>query len=166
MSFELPKVEYGSDLDELFRSVGFVVVQWGYAEQSLDLMAASIFHFSKDHSLLKRRPKQLERKVEFLTECFASIPILRPLQPEADALLTTFLRIGKVRNDLVHSAIGDFSLRDGAFMFLKIDVVPGASHNFRQVFFAESEWPSLRKELLHLGKESQSLARKVQNALL
>ncbi|MEO7860541.1 MAG: hypothetical protein ABIU05_08870 [Nitrospirales bacterium] len=117
MSFDLPKVEYGSDLDKLFRSVGFVVVQWGYAEQSLDLMVASIFHCVKGNQLPKRRPKQLEIKVEFLTKCFANIPALNSLGAESHVMLATFLRVGKVRNDLVHSAIGDFSLKNGAFMF-------------------------------------------------
>lgn len=165
MSFDLPGVKPESDLDKLFRSVGFVVVQWGYAEQSLDLIVASIFHSPKRHVLPKRRPKQLEPKVEFLADCFATMPPLKTLAAEASPILETFSRIGTVRNDLVHSTIADFSLKDGAFTFLKIDVVPAASHNCRLVFFGESEWPSLRKDLLRLGKESQALARKVHDAL-
>lgn len=38
MSFDLPGVKSGSDIETLFKTVGFVVVQWGYAEQSLDLI--------------------------------------------------------------------------------------------------------------------------------
>lgn len=165
MSFDLPGVKPESDLDKLFRSVGFVVVQWGYAEQSLDLMVASIFHSPKGHLLPKRRPKQLEPKVEFLVGCFSTMPPLRQFSGEAMPMLDSFSRIGTIRNDLVHSTIVDFSLKDGAFTFLKIDVVPATTHNCRPVSFAESEWPSLRKELLRLGKESQALARKVHNAL-
>ena len=131
----------------------------------MDLMVSSIFHSPKGHPLPKRRPKQLEPKVEFLTDCFATMPPLKSLSTGAIPILKTFSRIGTIRNDLVHSTIADFSLKDGAFTFLKIDVVPATSHNCRLVFFGESEWPSLRKDLLRLGKESQALAQKVHDAL-
>ena len=165
MSFDLPGVKPGSDLETLYKAIGFVVVQWGYAEQALDLLVADIFHRFKGHALLKRRPKQLEPKINFLRECFAIIPKLKSFQAEADPLLEKFLRIGQVRNTLVHSSIADFSLKDGAFMFLKVDVVPQATHEIRTVFLFDSGWQSLRKDLLDIGKDGQSLARRVSDSL-
>jgi len=39
MSFNLPGVKQDSDIESLFKSVGFIVVQWGHCEQSLSLEA-------------------------------------------------------------------------------------------------------------------------------
>jgi len=49
MAFDLPGVKPGSDIETLFKAVGFVVIQWGFAEQSLDLMVATIFHSFDGH---------------------------------------------------------------------------------------------------------------------
>ena len=52
MAFELPGVEPGSDLDQLFKAVGFVVIQWGNAEQTLDLLVVAVFSRYESHDLL------------------------------------------------------------------------------------------------------------------
>ena len=64
MAFDLPGVEPGSDPELLFKAVGFITVQWGFAEQSLDLMMASIFHSFDGYPLLKKRPRNLKSKVK------------------------------------------------------------------------------------------------------
>jgi hypothetical protein len=165
MSFDLPGVKPGSDIETLFKAIGFVVVQWGFAEQSLDLMVANIFHSFDGHHLLKRRPQHLEPKLKFLEECFAEIPELARFHPESKALLPRFAVAGKKRNELVHGAISDISIEDGAFMFLKVDVKPKESHSIRSVLLAESDWVAFRKELLSLGGDGQSLARRVWDSL-
>ena len=48
MPLDLPGVKPGSDLETLFKAVGFVVVQWASAEQSLDTLVAAIFHCCKN----------------------------------------------------------------------------------------------------------------------
>ncbi|MDO9450180.1 MAG: hypothetical protein Q7J21_06830 [Rugosibacter sp.] len=161
MPFDLPGVKPGSDIETLFKAVGFVVVQWGFAEQSLDLMVANIFHFFDGHPLLKRRPQHLDPKIEFLGKCFAELPKLQQFRAEAELLLPRFAVAGKKRNDLVHGAISEISIEDGAFMFLKIDVKPAESHSIRSVFFDNSDWPAFRRELLSLGRDGQSLAQRV-----
>ena len=165
VSFDLPGVKPGSDIETLFKAVGFVVVQWGFAEQSLDLMVANIFHSFDDHPLLKRRPTNLEAKVEFLRECFAKLPELEQFSAENDALLTRFSVAGKKRNDLVHGAIATLSAGDRAFTFLKIDVVPKEHHSVRSVFLDDSGWIAFRRELLGLGKDGQSLSQRMWDSL-
>ncbi len=56
------------DLQALFKAVGFVVIQFGQAEQSLDLMVASIYQDSDIHDRPKRIPKILEPKLEYLKD--------------------------------------------------------------------------------------------------
>ena len=165
MSFDLPGVKPGGDLETLFKTVGFVVVQWGTTEQELDLMVAGLFHSFGGHPLFKRRLQNLEPKVKFLRECFEQLPELAKFHAEADLLLTRFLNVGTLRNDIVHGAIADLSMKNGVFTFLKIDVVAKEHHSIRQVFLADSDWPAFRKELLGLGKDVQSLSRKVRDSL-
>lgn len=165
MAFNLPSVKRDSDLETLFKAVGFVVVQWGYSEQSLDLLVAAIFRCCEGHELLKRRPQNLNEKVVLLRKCFSSITKLNLFQAEADALLERFSRVATVRNKLVHSSIVDFSLNDDTFKFLKIDVIPKAEHSAREVLFSDSNWPALRRELLSLSNDGQSFARRVWDAL-
>jgi hypothetical protein len=165
MSFDLPGVKPSSDIETLFKAVGFVVVQWGFAEQSLDLMVATIFHFFDGHPLLKRRPQHLEPKLEFLEKCFAEIPKLAQFRAESEALLLRFATAGKKRNELVHGAISEISIEDGAFMFLKVDIKSKEHHSIRSVFLEESEWPAFRNELMSLGREGQSLGKKVFDGL-
>lgn len=165
MSFDLPGVKPGSDIETLFKAVGFVVVQWGFAEQSLDLIVASVFHAFDGHpSLPKRRPQFLEPKVEFLEKCFSEIPELAPFRAEGEALFARFATTGKKRNELVHGAISDISIEDDSFMFLKVDLKQN-EHHIRPVFLEASDWTEFRKELLRLGSDGQSLAQRVWDSL-
>src|SRR4029077_20459175 len=131
MPFDLPGVEQGSDLETLFKAVGFVVVQCGFAEQSLDLTVASIFHSYNGHPLVKRRPSMLQPKLDFLSWCFTELPKLQEFPAESVPLLSRFAVAGKKRNDLVHGAVASLSAQDGAFPFWKIDVSPKESHSIR-----------------------------------
>lgn len=164
MAFDLPRVEPNSDIETLFKTVGFVVVQWGLAEQSLDLIVANIFHSFNGHHLLKRRLQNLEPKIKFIRDCFSEIPELKSFSAEGNVLLTRFSDAGKKRNDIVHSAIASLSIKDGSFRFLKIDVSPKEHHSVREVLLEDSDWKSFRKELLNLGKEGQRLAQKIYSS--
>lgn len=165
MSFDLPGVDPDSDIEKLFKAVGFVVVQWGMDEQHLDLVITVIFHRFGGHALLSRRPTNLSQKIKLLRQCFAEFKELEQLQTECDMLLTRFAAAGKKRNDIVHGAITDFSAEDGAFIFSKIDVAPKEHHSIRSVFLDDSDWPAFRKELLGLGRDSLSLGRRVWDTL-
>ncbi|MDP2143118.1 MAG: hypothetical protein Q8J80_03225 [Gallionella sp.] len=165
MSFDLPGVKPNSDIETLFKTVGFIVVQWGQTEQNLDLMVAGLFGSFKGHPLFNRRPRNLEPKVKFLRDCFEQLPELAQFRAESDPLLSRFLTVGEKRNDIVHGGIADLSIKDGAFIFLKIDVVAKEHHSIRSVFLDDSDWPAFRKELMRLGKDVQSLSRRVRDSL-
>ena len=165
MSFDLPGVKPGSDLETLFKAMGFIVVQWGFAEQAIDLMVASIFHSFGGHPSLKKRPRNLEPKVKFLQERFAEFPELAQFRAESEILLVRFLKAGEKRNDLVHGGIASLSIDNGQFTFLKVDVSPKEHHSIRSVVLDNAEWPAFRKELLRLGKDGQSLAKRVSDSL-
>jgi hypothetical protein len=165
MPFDLPKVKPGSDLEALFKAVGFIVVQWGQTELNLDLMVAMLFGFFKGHPLFKRRPRNLEPKVKFLRKCFEQLPELAQFRAESEPLLARFINVGEKRNDIVHGGIADLSIKGSAFIFLKIDVFPKEHHSIRQVYLDDSDWPLFRKELLDLCKDVQSLSQRVRDSL-
>lgn len=164
MPFDLPGVKPGSDLETLFKAIGFVVVQWGSAEQSLDLMVANIFYYFNGDPSLKKRHRNLEPKVKFLQERFAEFPELAQFRAESETLFSRFLEVGKKRNDLVHGGMASLSIENGQFILLKLDVSP-IGHHIRSVVLDEVEWPAFRKELLRLGKDGLSLAKRVSDSL-
>lgn len=161
MNFELPGVETNSNIEKLFKVVGFIVVQWGMDEQHLDLVVAVIFRRFGGHEILNRRPTNLTQKIELLRRCFVEFKELEPFQAECSTLLTRFAEAGKKRNDIVHGAIADFSAGDDMFLFSKIDVSPKKNHSIRSVILDNADWPAFRKELLTLGRDSLSLARRL-----
>ena len=107
----------------------------------------------------------LKPKLDFLSQCFAELPNLQQFQEEGVPLLSRFAVAGKKRNDLVHGAIAMPSAQDGAYMFMKIDVIPKESHSIRPVFLDHADWIAFRKELMSLGKDGQSFAQRVWDAL-
>lgn len=143
--------------------MGFIAVQWGFPEQALDLLVASIFHAHPGNPLMKSRPRNLEPKVKFLTKCFSELPALGQFATEANPLLERFLSVGKKRNDLMHGAVACLEIEDGAFQFLKIDV--SHAHSLRPVYLFDAEWEEYRRELIRFGREGQVLAAKVGRSL-
>ncbi len=165
MSFDLPGVEPNSNFEKLFKTVGFITVQWGINEQHLDLVVADIFHHFEGHSLLNSRPINLTQKTKLLRDCFAEFAELGLFRAECDVLLTRFTEAGKRRNEIVHGAIAELSSKGDVFMFLKIDVIPKEHHSIRFISLSGAEWPIFREELLALGRESLSLAQRVSSTL-
>lgn len=154
------------DLDTLFKAVGFVVVQWGQAEQSLDLIVAGLFkNYGGKHLARKSRiPIMLGTKLEFVSKCLSQMPRLASSREEGEALVSDFNRLSQRRHDLVHDAVVSLSPVDNAFVFAKLDVKAG-SHFAREVRLEASEFPALTKDLVDLGKNATTLASKIWNHL-
>jgi len=165
MSFDLPGVEQGSDIETLFKAIGLIVVQWGYAEQSLDLMVAAIYGTTDTTKLPLKRPMFLNAKTKFLRERLASIAELKYLQKDGNMILSQFDVFSKTRNDFIHGAISSLTPLDGTFIFSKIDISNKDGHSLRDIPLSVQDWKELRTELLHLGRDGQYLAQKVWDTL-
>jgi hypothetical protein len=158
-------IEYDDEeMDTLFKTVGFVVVQWGMAEQSLDLIVAGLSHSygGKRIARKKRIPVMLGSKLEFLSKCLAQLPRLSAFRQEGEALVSNFNRLSQRRHDLVHGAVASLSAIDGAFVFAKLDVKEDY-HFAREVRLEASEFPALTKDLIDLGRDATTLASKIWN---
>ncbi|CAG1771874.1 hypothetical protein BAC2_02026 [uncultured bacterium] len=150
------------DMDALFRAIGFVVVQWGQAEQSLDLLVAALFQECGGKRLARKNriPVMLAPKLEFVSKCVSQLPKLAPFNEEGLALVGSFERLSQKRHDLIHGAVASLSPVDEAFSFVKLDVKDNF-HHAREVRLEASEFPVLTKELVRLGADATTLARKV-----
>lgn len=163
MTFGPSGIEYDDDdIDTLFKTVGFVVVQWAQAEQSLDLIVAGLFqnYGGKRLARKNRLPVMLATKLEFLRKCLSQIPRLTSFKDEGAALVSNFNRLSQRRHDLVHGAVASLSPVDGAFVFAKLDVKTDF-HFAREVRLEASEFPSLTKDLIDLGASATNLASKI-----
>lgn len=154
-------ISYDDDeLDSLFKAVGFVVVQWGQAEQSLELATAILYQNLGGKPLAKRLPKMLETKLEFIEKCLAKIPSLAHVRVEGQALIADFRTLSAQRHNLIHGAIASVNAIDGGFAFMKLDI-EGDKHVVREFRFEGTEFPKLTKDLINLGARATKFARKL-----
>ena len=157
--FKLPGVKQGSDLESLFLAIGFIVIQWGQAEQSLDLMVSTLSHAYQGKKR-KRLPVMLEVKIDFLRQCIDSTPEIASSAEDLKALLSEFELLAPIRHDLVHGAITSITPTSRGFTFLKLDA-DKEYNTTRPALLSGAEFPSLRRRLLRLAGEAYRLARVV-----
>jgi hypothetical protein len=148
------------ELDALFQAVGFVVVQWGQAEQSLDLATAGLYQRLGGKALAKRLPKMLETKLEFIEKCLTKLPILVHLRADGVGLVADFRRLSATRHDLIHGAIASVAVKDGGFDFMKLDFKDN-NHVVREFRFEGEDFPKLTKDLIDLGARATTFARQL-----
>lgn len=160
--FKLPGVKQGSDLESLFIAVGFIVIQWGQAEQSLDLIVSTLSHAYKGKKA-KRLPVMLETKITFLRKHLPTTPELSPAANDLEAMLAEFEALSPLRHDIVHGAITGIVPTSRGFTFLKLDS-DKEYNTTRLVHLSQNEFPSLRRRLLRLAGEANRLARVVMDS--
>ena len=160
--FKFPGVKPGSDLEALFIAVGFIVVQWGQAEQSLDLLVSVLSH-AYPGKREKKLPVMLEVKIDFVRKCIANTPEIAHLSKDLESLLQEFESLAPMRHDLVHGAITSITPTSRGFTFLKLD--SDKVHNStREVLLSGSDFPLLRRRLLRLAGEATRMARAVMDS--
>lgn len=158
MAFDIPGVTPNSDEEILFKAVGFVVVQFGCAEQVLDMLATIVF--SKAKKQPKKQPVLLTAKTKFIRDNIDCHPILQQLSVEIAALLARYEKIGEKRNDIVHGAITSMDALNGVFKFAKLDIVKGDVPTLRPVHLDDAEFSNFRIELLSLVTDALQLVKK------
>lgn len=158
----LPKVPAGSDLEALFLAVGFIVIQWGQAEQSFDLATNILFGSFDGKRFAKRMPKMLETKIEFFKKMASNTPKLSHLKTAFDSLSERFERLAATRHAIIHGAIASIEAENGEFKFIKLHA--GYDIHFVNDFhFKFSEFPTLSKELLDLGADMARFAHQLKD---
>ena len=97
----------------LCTAVGFIVLNWGMAEQQLDILVNISFRHCGGEALRPRKgiPRHYSEKVEFLKACFKKLPALEPFASEGRSLVERVSARAPKRNDLVHSSLASFTPR-------------------------------------------------------
>lgn len=149
----------------LYSQVGFIVIQWGHCEQSLELLVSTLFREYGGNKLPRRRrmPKQLSEKIAFVKECAQHIPSLAPFRAEIEALAGDFDSLTQTRHDLVHGALSDAPVVDGVYSFIRLETHPDI-HEIKTSQYDLNEFPSLAKALVRLGADIPRVVRRVFDA--
>ena len=149
-----------NDLDAIYRAIGFVVIQWGLAEQSLEMLVVLLFNSFGGKKLAKRIPVLLSHKLNFVRQCLASAPRLAKYRVDGEALAGQFESLSATRNDLVHGAICSLAPVGGKLMFAKLDFRNNLPVH-RQVNLDMPAFPKLAEDLIALGHNAAGLAMRL-----
>lgn len=166
MLVDITGVKPGSTVDSLFRTVGFVVVQWGHCEQSIELIVNTLHRDFGGKSLggRKRMPRPVSEKVAFLKECAEQISSLAAFRSRLEALAKSFDEVTQLRHDLVHGALADEPIKNGVFTFIRLDAHPDF-HEVKTFEYDLKKFPALETALMKLGATAPKLGRDLLDAL-
>ena len=107
----------------LCTAVGFIVLNWGMAEQQLDILVNIAFRHCGGDALRPHKgiPRHYSEKVDFLKACFKKLPALEPFASEGRSLVERVSARASKRNDLVHGSLASVTPeKNGAFRFNKV----------------------------------------------
>ncbi|MDH5573200.1 MAG: hypothetical protein OEY89_15670 [Gammaproteobacteria bacterium] len=149
-----------NDLDTLYRAVGFIVVQWGQAEQTLDMIVAIIFQDFGGNKIEKQIPIMLKQKIKYLRKCFNKIPDISDCKTTGNELLDQFKKLSEKRNEIIHGAVSTTTSNNGAYSFAKIDII-NEYHHVREFDFEINQFPKLSEDLVKLGSNAVKLANQL-----
>ena len=165
MRVDINGVRPGSTFESLLKTIGFVVVQWGHCEQSLELIVNTLHGNFGGNSLPRRRrmPRPVSEKVAFLGECAEQLPSLVDFRSRLEALAIDFGEVTQLRHDLVHGALSDEPIKDGVFTFIRLDAHP-YTHDVKTFEYDLKRFPMLEATLMKLGATAPKLGRDLFNA--
>ena len=148
------------DLDTIAKAVGLVVLQWGQAEQSLELMVALLWQELGGKAHAKRIPKMLETKLAFVRKCAAHLPKLASHRQRIEELASTFESLSAMRHNLIHGAPASIASVEGALVFSRLEIRDGYPCHC-EVRIDKEQYSELVRRLVNLGKEAHGLASSV-----
>lgn len=146
-----------TDLDSIARAFGLVVINWGNAEQSLDMLIALLWQSFPTRAYSRKIPMMLAPKLTFARKSFAEVEALKPFQQQAGSLFAEFDRLSNLRHDLIHGAVASLAPIDGHFVLMKFEIHDGF-HHVREVRIPIAAYPQLTRDLVNLGRNAHHMA--------
>lgn len=148
----------------LCTAVGFIVLNWGMAEQKIDTWVNIAFRHCGGEALRPRKdiPRSFNQKAEFLKACFKKLPALAPVASEGWSLVDRVSTRASQRNDLVHGSLASFTRENGAFRFSKVSYAKDG-HAVSTFMFSPADFATLETDLGNLLAEQTALGRKLAN---
>jgi len=147
--------EENDDFRSLCAAIGFVVVNWALAEQSLDFTVETIYSKCAGNTIEKQLPRSFKRKVKFLRKAFLTSVALQVYAEEGTKLLDRMVPLAQQRHDLVHGVIVSIESVNGRFPIDKLDY-QAQEHIMRRIEFDPNNFDVLIEKLLHLGRDLTS----------
>jgi hypothetical protein len=141
--------EESKDFQDLCACIGFVVVNWGLAEQSLDMIISVIYDQCGGSTITKDRPWSLKLKIKFLRQAFKQFVALQPYVEQGNEILDSLIALSQKRHNLVHGVVTGINLEDGIFPIEKFDY---RNNTLEKVQFDPKAFPKLAQDLVDLGK--------------
>jgi hypothetical protein len=149
-----------SSFETICKTVGAIVINWGMAERSLDYIVAILWHDFDGSSRAKRIPMMLDPKIAFARKCIEEDGRLAPLSRELSELLDEYSRLGRLRNDIVHSAVESTENVQDRILLSKLDVRDGL-HRSRQVEITPESFPSIFSDMLTLSSKGLAFTERL-----
>jgi hypothetical protein len=140
------------DFQSLCTLIGFVVVNWALAEQSLDFMVEMIYSKCAGHTLEKQLPHAFQRKIKFLRKAFRTSVALQAYAEEGNKLLDRMVPLAKQRHDLVHGVAVSIETVNGRFPIDKLDY-DKQNQVMRRLEVDPHDFENLIDELIRLGHD-------------
>jgi hypothetical protein len=161
MSADIPVEMY----EPLATAVGYLILAWGSAENTLGMMITVIYHDLGGKHVEREIPQNFSRKTKFLRRCFNNVAPLKPYAGEALLLLGEATRIEKIRTDIVHGYCADFVPATGKIAFMRLDsekTIQCAKFGYHTV--AELEQAAM--ECLDLGSKLSAVTQRLAEAFV
>ena len=146
------------DFDQLAHSVGYFVLLWASAEQWLDMCVAVVYRGLGGDARVKKMPKNLQPRLDFLKDCLEALPVLARLKSRARRVVSGFTKLSSTRHELIHGAIRDAFIKGTKYQFYKFDLIDGRIHETR-TFTLEltRQAPRLHEEVQLLEQRTMDL---------
>jgi len=144
--------EETDEFRSLCAAIGFVVVNWALAEQSLDFMVETIYNKCAGNTIEEQLPHSFQRKVKFLRKAFRTRVALQIYAEDGNKLLNCMVPLAQQRHDLVHGVVVSIESVNGRFPIDKLDY-QAQEHIMRRIDFDPNAFDGLVQELLNLGRD-------------
>jgi hypothetical protein len=149
--------------DTLYLALGKVALQWGNCEFGVDMIVGEVYHWFDGRKYggvkpVKRIPKHLDSKLQFLRLCAQNNPDLAFAAQPLLVLVGEYERHSNRRHELIHGTPVDLEPINGAFVFHKLEFDDPQIHRIRKVYFEVSTIDAWLKELLALGSATHEMA--------
>jgi len=163
MQIRPKNVKPGSSYESLLLTLGFIVVQWGHCEQTLEIFVNTIID---DYSVVaslkrKRAPRQITDKLKFLTDSAYQIEALSEFRSDLAAVVTNFESLKQVRHNLIHGGLASPIAINSTYKFIRLDTL----HTTPEVVYFDHDlktFPALEARLMSLGDDILALAQRIK----
>jgi len=138
-----------TDIEALYRAVGYTVVSWALIEQALDFCIEVVFHCCGGEKINAEIPRALKAKLRFMRKSLRQLEPLQPVKDRGLALMDETSALKPQRDNIVHAAVKGVKSASGIFEFSKLHAKQ-TTHYVEDVEFDLTRFPEFSREIERL----------------